>query len=240
MKHRTIYDLGRSQFIFHEVCHPSLQLRLQPLLSGEEVVALLARFRLFVAFSESGCSSVGHLDPLRTRCGRGIPSGSNRHINFGFRRILRRGASTVVAHCSLHRRDSGRGDNPYGGSWVDPFAMRINSIQGHAPAHSLAQGKIGWCHSEHSAKGSGQMRSIGKPGAMSRGGDGGATHQVASCPLQPEPEDIRRRGTSTDAVKMCMKCDGDRPDIPASVFKEKSSEVPSFARRYLSARFTRG
>src|SRR5215469_10447346 len=40
------------------------------------------------------------------------------------------------------------------------------------------------------------MRSIGKPGAMSRGGDTVALHQVAGCPLQAEPENIRAQGNA--------------------------------------------
>ena len=62
--------------------------------------------------------------------------------------------------------------------------MRINSIQRHAPAHSLPQGKVGRCHSEHSAKGSCQVRRVGKPGIVSSCGYTGASHQVAARPLQ--------------------------------------------------------
>src|SRR5438552_12683371 len=96
----------------------------------------------------------------------------------------------VSGDYSLHRRGSGRGDNSYGGSWVDPFAMRINSIQRHAPAHSLAQCKVGRCHSEHSAKGSCQVRRVGKPGIVSSCGYTCASHQVAAGPLQTQPENI--------------------------------------------------
>ena len=88
--------------------------------------------------------------------------GSNRCINSGFRRILCRGATTVVARYSLRWRGSGRVDDPYGGSWVDPPTLRINSIQPHAPAHALPQGKFRRCHSKHSAKGSCQVRRVGK------------------------------------------------------------------------------
>jgi hypothetical protein len=66
--------------------------------------------------------------------------------------VLRRGTPAMVAHCSLRRRGSGRGDNPHGRSWLDPFAIRINSIQRDATPHSLPQGKVGWCHPEHSAE----------------------------------------------------------------------------------------
>jgi hypothetical protein len=41
LKLHTNDDFGCSQFTFHEVCHPYLRLRLQPLPSGDEVVALL-------------------------------------------------------------------------------------------------------------------------------------------------------------------------------------------------------
>src|SRR5262249_20790895 len=64
-------------------------------------------------------------------------------------------------------------------------------LERHTPAHALAQGKIARRHSEHSAKGSGQMRSVGESCAMSGGSDTGAIYQVAGCPLQPEPENIR-------------------------------------------------
>ena len=114
-------------------------------------------------------------------------SGSNRRINSGFGRILRRGAPTVVAHCSLHRRGPGSGNNSYRGSWIDPFGMRINSIQRYAPTHPLAQSKVGRRHSQHSAKGSCQVRRIGKPGAVSSYGYAGTSHQVAAGPLQTEP-----------------------------------------------------
>jgi hypothetical protein len=66
------------------------------------------------------------------------PSGSNRRSYPGFRGVLCRGPPAVVALCSLHRRGSGRGDDPDCGSRVDPFAMRIDSIQRHAPAHTLS------------------------------------------------------------------------------------------------------
>src|SRR5262252_3204413 len=40
------------------------------------------------------------------------------------------------------------------------------------------------------------MRSIGKTCAMSRRGDAVALHQVAGCPLQAEPENIRAQGNT--------------------------------------------
>src|SRR5215472_15785729 len=40
------------------------------------------------------------------------------------------------------------------------------------------------------------MRSIRKPGAMSRGGDSVAIDQVAGCPLQAEPENIWTQGNA--------------------------------------------
>jgi len=123
-------------------------------------------------------------------------SGSNRGSNPGFRRVLCRGAPAVVAHCPLHRRGSGRGDNPDCGSRVDSFAMRIDSIQRHATAHALAQGKVGRCHSKHSAKGSCQVRRVGKPGIVSSCGYTGARHQVAACSLQTEPKNIRPKSNS--------------------------------------------
>jgi len=125
----------------------------------------------------------------RLRCdskcaGLASPSGSTRSINSGFRRILRRGTPTIVAHCSLHRRRSGRGDNPHGRSWLDPFAIRINSIQRDATAHSLPQGKVGWCHPEHAPERSGQVCRIGEPGIVSSCGHSATTHQVAAGALQ--------------------------------------------------------
>src|SRR5215472_11649396 len=63
-------------------------------------------------------------------------------------------------------------------------------------APSLAQGKIGGCQSKHPAKGSGQVRSIGKSGAMSSGRDCGAINQVAGRPLQAEPKNIRPQGNA--------------------------------------------
>jgi len=68
--------------------------------------------------------------------------------------------------------------------------MKINSIQRHAPAHSLPQCKVGRCHSEHSAKGSCQVRRVGKPGFVSSCGYTCASHQVAAGPLQTQPENI--------------------------------------------------
>ena len=52
-------------------------------------------------------------------------------------------------------------------------------------APSLPQGKIGGCQSKHPAEGSGQMRSIGKAGAMSSGGDAGAINQVTLALHKP-------------------------------------------------------
>ena len=69
--------------------------------------------------------------------------------------------------------------------------MRINSIQRHASAHSFSQGKVGRCHSEHSAIGSCQVRRIGKSSTVSRYAHTGASHQVAAGPLQTQPENIR-------------------------------------------------
>jgi hypothetical protein len=69
--------------------------------------------------------------------------------------------------------------------------MRIDSIQRQAPAHSLPQGKIGGCHSEHPAKGSCQVRRVGKPGIVSGCSYAGARHQVAAGALQAQPENVR-------------------------------------------------
>ena len=74
--------------------------------------------------------------------------------------------------------------------------MRINSIQGHAAAHSLPQSKVGRCHSEHSAKGSCQVRRVGKPSTVGSCGYTGASHQVAAGSLQSQPEDIRSERNS--------------------------------------------
>src|SRR5215831_2620239 len=62
--------------------------------------------------------------------------------------------------------------------------------QRHASAHSLAQGKICWCHSEHPAKRSSQVRIVGKPSAMSSRRDACPIHQIARCTLEPEPENV--------------------------------------------------
>src|SRR5262249_6199077 len=61
-------------------------------------------------------------------------------------------------------------------------------IQPHARALSLPQGKVGRSHSEHSAKGSCQMRRVGEPGAVSGCRHIGAGHQVAASALQTQPE----------------------------------------------------
>ena len=118
------------------------------------------------------------------------PSGSNRRINSGIRRILCRGTPKILALRPLHWCGSGRGDNPYGGSRINRLAMRINLIQRHASTHAFPQRKIGRCHSKHSAKGSCQVCRIGKPSIMSSCGYTGASHQVAACPPQTEPENI--------------------------------------------------
>jgi len=69
--------------------------------------------------------------------------------------------------------------------------MRIHSIQSHAAAHSLPQGKVAGCHSEHSAEGSCQVRRVGKPRTVSSCGYTCASHQVTAGSLQTEPENIR-------------------------------------------------
>ena len=118
--------------------------------------------------------------------------------------------------------------------------MRINSIQRHASAHSLPQGKVGRCHSEHSARRSCQVRRVGKAGTVSSCGYTGPSHQVAAGPLETEPEDIRPEGNSRRLSENEHETRLREPEIAANVFSEKSLEIPSLSRRCLSTTRTQG